>query len=215
MIHLGPEVYSAMAGWWLLGARSSEGWTCCHVVADQPAGSRQPAAIQWCWKWLFGWQQLPVLFPNYYKMVRSTGQEGPIYLASGIQWKTCLELVLKHLQVVDLLQSPVLLSSNKHKNGISYPRGLSWQGSYTFSKQNNNQFTVWAGEMDQWLRAQTALAHDWSSEPSIHVVWLTTVYNLCSRGSDALFWILMTPALTCAQTHTQIHTHINKNKIYL
>ena len=49
------------------------------------------------------------------------------------------------------------------------------------------------GEMSQWLRPCSTLTEDLSSGLSIHIMWLTTSYDLSSRA----------PTLTSAGTSTQ------------
>jgi hypothetical protein len=70
------------------------------------------------------------------------------------------------------------------------------------------------GEIEQQLGAFAARAEDWDLVPSTHTQ-LSTMYNLSSRGSDALSWsswVLHTcPTHTCRQTHKHIK-HFKKKK---
>ena len=57
--------------------------------------------------------------------------------------------------------------------------------------------------MAQWLRALIALVEHQDSIPSTHTVWLTTIPNSSSRGSDIPCWPLGAP-----DTHmVHIHPH--------
>lgn len=56
-------------------------------------------------------------------------------------------------------------------------------------------------ELAQWLTVLCTLPEDLNSIPRTHVKQLTTTCNSCSRGSDAILWLVSVP-----YTHS-IHSH--------
>lgn len=71
-----------------------------------------------------------------------------------------------------------------------------------------------AGGRGQQLQTLVALLQDDSLPPNPHVGWFTVTFNSILRGSDALFWIPQTPALTHACAHTYTHDQLEVKWIF-
>lgn len=73
---------------------------------------------------------------------------------------------------------------------------------------SQRKYLTAAREMAQQLRVPAALTEDPSSVLNAHVKWLRITSNSSSKGSNALFWPLLTPALTHAHLPAPTQTHL-------
>lgn len=89
---------------------------------------------------------------------------------------------------------------------IEFQTGLGYIKS-CLKKQGGNI----SGERGWWLRAYTTIVGDLSSSLSSHVKMLTTAYNSGSKGSDTIFRLPQTLALTCTDTQANTHAHTQRD----